>query len=571
MNKKMIIELLIATVLSCSGWGDTLANFDFENHTAGGTISAVGDKRLNDATKGDGYPFDNNVAAAHCSISTLTPSDTSVLDRTGANVRSDTLAAIVPGGNFLEISPSRLLDQSYVDIMPSASVHHYLFSIQPDEGYLMNLESFSFDCGVARGSSDTGNIQFSGQGWYSLDGGAIWTKMRDIRGVSDSIATNFSGFLTVSAALDGISDLQGQTGEVLIALSLRDNSGRNPYANVKTTDPAAVYLDNVTLDGVLFEDVTLPEGTLVVFDFENSTAGDLLAGAVGTPRSTSGVGDGFDFSNNGVASNLTASALSIVDASGDNHFDAIGANVRSDTLAATAPGGQFIEMSPWRLDSSAELLEEISPTGMVDHVLFDIQADAESVLNLDSFEFEMGIARGASDTNAIFLRAQGWYSLDAGSSWTSVAAMTVTSNITAQSFTGFIPVSLDLSSIADLQNQPNPIRVAIALNDNSGRNPYLSEESTDPAAFYLNDVVLNGTVTEAAPEVYVSDVSIEGSSIILTWDAASSLTYVVKTNGNLVSGSWGPLQGGLSTASNSVSFTTTVLSAEMLFYKVEIE
>ena len=38
-------------------------------------------------------------------------------------------------------------------------------------------------------------------------------------------------------------------------------------------------------------------GALALFDFENHTAGDLLAGGVGTARSTSGRGDGADFNN----------------------------------------------------------------------------------------------------------------------------------------------------------------------------------------------------------------------------------------------------------------------------------
>lgn len=83
----------------------------------------------------------------------------------------------------------------------------------------------------------------------SSGGRAIWPA--GLLCKTESTAAKFSGFLTVSATLDGFSDSQEQADEVILELSLRDYSGRNPYANVASTVPSAVCLDNVELDGTL--------------------------------------------------------------------------------------------------------------------------------------------------------------------------------------------------------------------------------------------------------------------------------------------------------------------------------
>lgn len=265
MIDKGFISGVLVTVAS-AGFGDVLANFDFENHSSGAALGgAVGTARVNTSTQlGEGFDFNHNGSVGDYTVSELGASDTtsSGFNRTGANVRSDTIAATAPGGNFLEISPHRLENQSYGDIAPGGTVDYLLFSVQAANGYKLNLDAFSFDLGVGRGNDDTGSVAFRGQGWFSIDGGDNWTKMRNVVSVNNTSAEFFTGFTTVNADLSGFSALQQQTGEVQIALALSDNGDRNIYSSANL-NPAGHYLDNIKLEGsVVPEPVTL--GLIVV-------------------------------------------------------------------------------------------------------------------------------------------------------------------------------------------------------------------------------------------------------------------------------------------------------------------
>lgn len=253
-----IVGLLL---LSSVAHGGILANYDFENHTSGAALGgSVGTARVNTGTElGAGFDFNHNGTAVNYSVSALSASDLTAtgFNRTGANVRSDTIAATTPGGNFLEISPHRLDDQSYGDIAPGGTVDYLYFAIQAADGYSLNLDSFSFDLGVGRGAADTGSVAFRGQGWFSTDGGSNWTKMRNVYSVNNTTAQSFTGFTTVTAALDGFAALQNQMGEIQIALSLSDNSGRSVYGET-AVNPAGHYLDDIQLAGeVIPEPATL--------------------------------------------------------------------------------------------------------------------------------------------------------------------------------------------------------------------------------------------------------------------------------------------------------------------------
>jgi hypothetical protein len=169
----------------------------------------------------------------------------------GANVRSDTLALTTSGdfsGNFLEISPHRLTNGSAGDKNPASFGGDYLsFTIQASAGYLINLNSFSYDKGVGDGATDGGTVSFQTQAWYSLDGGSNWTKIQEDQNLSHVTGGNFSSASSFSN-LTGIAELQDVTGGITIALSLGDNSGRSAYS-ASSTNPAAHYLDNIQLAG----------------------------------------------------------------------------------------------------------------------------------------------------------------------------------------------------------------------------------------------------------------------------------------------------------------------------------
>lgn len=248
--KIICIAGLVAAV-SLNGFGSSiLANFDFENHAPGTALGgSVGTPRVNTGSElGAGFDFNHNGTLENYTVSALSVSDTIDLNRTGANVRSDTIASTVPGGSFLEISPHRLENQKYGDIAPEGAVDYLHFSVQAANGNRLNLQSFSFALGVGRGSDDTAGIAFRGQGWFSTDGGSSWTKMRPIVSVNNTEAESFTGFSTFSADLGDFPALQNQSGEIRIALSLSDNSTRNIYSSVNL-NPAGLYLDDIQLVG----------------------------------------------------------------------------------------------------------------------------------------------------------------------------------------------------------------------------------------------------------------------------------------------------------------------------------
>lgn len=228
-----------------------LSNFNFENNTAGDLLGGpVGTARTTGGV-GDGFPFTSSVSGGTYTVSNLTHSGPGDMNAVGANVRSDTLALSTSGGfagNFLEISPHRLTNTSTGDKNPKTfGGDYFTFSIQAEEGNSLSLNSFSYDKGTGDGASDGGTISFQSQAWYSLDGGLTWVKMQEDQNLSHTANKNFNSASSF-VDLTGIAALQEVTGEISIALSLGDNSGRSAYSE-SSTSPAAFYLDNIQLAG----------------------------------------------------------------------------------------------------------------------------------------------------------------------------------------------------------------------------------------------------------------------------------------------------------------------------------
>lgn len=566
-----VIGIWIAMLLTAQA--DVLVNYDFENYTAGAVLGgSVGTARVNTSSElGPGFDFDDNAAAADVTTSVLGISDPADFNRTGANVRSDTVAATTPGGNFLEIYPARVTDQSYGDIVPEGTVDYLSFSIQPVEGQLLNLSSFSFKLGVARGASDAGSITFRGQGWYSLDDGATWAKVSNIKSLSNTAAESFTGFSTYTTSLTDVSELQEVSGSVKFALSLSDNSGRSPYG-ATSVNPAAYYMDDIKVEGTTTEDSTLPAGLLTRFNFENHSAGVLVSAPVGTPRLLSGRGDIFSYNANGAASNITVSALSEVGPS--DLDDTVAAYVCEDTLAIIQPGGNFLGWSPHRLRTTADD-GDIDPsiTDTNDSLQFTVFPGDGKALNIDELSVDVGCVVASlnpADTNEVIFRVQGWYSLDGGTNWAKVQETQLNTTTNRQSFSGFTTYSADLSGISELQGVAGDVVFALGVNNNSSRYAHVAASTNGfhPAEFYMDNINLYGAVADLPAATPISGISIDGSNLILNWDSLVSFNYNILTNNDLVSGQWGTFDTVPGTGGD-VSWTSTVDQANTLFYKLE--
>ncbi|MBC2602162.1 hypothetical protein [Puniceicoccus vermicola] len=232
------------------------------------------------------------------------------------------------------------------------------------------------------------------------------------------------------------------------------------------------------------------------FDFENATSGASLGGAVGTARSTGGVGDGFDFTSSVSGGTYTVSTLSH---SGPGDMNAVGANVRSDTLALSTSGGfsgNFLEISPHRLTNTGAGDKNPGSFGG-DYFRFSVQADAGSSLSLNSFSYDKGTGDGATDGGTISFQSQAWYSLDGGSTWVKMQEDQNLSHTAEGKFSSSSSF-IDLTEVAALQEVTGEIQIALSLGDNSGRSAY-SSSSTNPAAFYLDNIQLAGDIS-AIPE-----------------------------------------------------------------------
>ncbi|GHC03683.1 PEP-CTERM sorting domain-containing protein [Cerasicoccus arenae] len=240
----------------------------------------------------------------------------------------------------------------------------------------------------------------------------------------------------------------------------------------------------------LFSAAISQAAVLADYNFENATAGASLGGPVGTARTTDGVGAGFPFSNNTVVSDYTVSTLTHT---GPGDMNAIGANVRSDTLALSTSGGfsgNFMEISPHRLTNTAAGDKDPATYGG-DYFTFIIQAEAGYALSLNSFSYDKGAADGAGGSGTISFQSQAWYSLDSGITWTKLQEDQNLAHITNDSFSSTNSF-IDLTGISELQNIGD-VTIALALGDNSGRSAY-SASSTNPAAFYLDNIQLAGDV-----------------------------------------------------------------------------
>jgi len=244
-----------------------IAAYDFENHTAGALLPGpVGTARVDDGTKGDGPAFNYSQIMSNCTVSTLDTVASNALNRTGCNVREDTIVGSVPGGQFLELSAASVgtaIDEMIPNDPSGGTENALFFSVTPDAGYQMDLTGLVWDMGLGRGSLDTGTVTFNVQGWYSLDAGASWVQMHDKVSVNNTEAQSFSGFTmqTISLAVSG------QTNTVLIALAVGDNSGRSAYV-ANSVSPAAHYLDNITLYGTVEEAVVVVPPTPEAVQYE---------------------------------------------------------------------------------------------------------------------------------------------------------------------------------------------------------------------------------------------------------------------------------------------------------------
>lgn len=574
MYIKRLTGIIMAVVATLAVQADVLVNFDFENHDAGAALGGpVRTPRINTSGDfGDGFDYDDHAVALNVTVSQLSASDNSStgFNRTGANVRADTVAATVPGGNFLELSPHRLEDQSYGDeLYPAGTVDYLTFSVEVDEGYKLNLSQFSFDLGVARGAADTASVSFRGKGWFSVDGGASWTAISGTKSLSNTEAQSFTSFKTYSTSLSAFEDLQGITHEVLFALALSDNSGRTLYSS-NNVSPVGYYIDNLSVEGAVSEDNTLPLGLLTRFDFENHSPGDLVPAPVGSPRVLNGRGDIFPYTPNGAVSNITVSSLSEIGPS--DLDDSVAAYICEDTLAITQPGGNFLGWSPHRLRTTGDD-GDIDPsiTDTNDSLQFTVSPDAGKVLNIDELTFDIGCVVATSDlsdTNEVIFRAQGWYSLDDGASWTKIQETQLNITTNRQVFEGFTTYSADLSDITELQGVAGNVVFAIGVNNNSGRLAHNNTGIYNPAEFYMDNINLYGSVNDLPAATPVNGIRIEGSDVILTWDTLASFDYNVWTNLNLVNGEWG-VTDTVSGNGGEISWTSLVSEAEALFYKVE--
>jgi hypothetical protein len=466
-----------------------ITSYDFENHTAGALLPGpVGTARVDNGTKGDGPAFNYSQITSNCTVSTLDTAASNALDRTGCNVREDTIIGSAPGGKFLELSAASVGTASgeMIPNDPSGGGENALiFTVTPDAGYQLNLTALTWEMAVGRGCSDTGTIEFYAQGWYSLDGGANWIQMQDKVLVSNTEAQSFSGFTMQPVSLD-----VSVTENVMIALAVGDNSGRSAYVS-SSVAPAAHYLDNITLFGTM-ENIPspLPEGALAIYDFENHTAGALLGGAVGTARDSSEVGDGPDFN---VRTNVAHCTVSTLSSATSNALDAVGCNVRADTIVGDQGYTQMLELNPTDVGTASGDLIPNDPAGGGENALiFTITPDEGYDMRLTGLSWDMGIGRGALDAGTVNFYAQGWYSLDGGSSWTKMGEPELVGNTIAASFAGMTTVSAPLS----LAYVSEPVMIALAVGDNSGRSIYTST-SVSPVGFYLDNIQVIGTVSEA--------------------------------------------------------------------------
>lgn len=268
----ILVGLTALILTSLCTQAAVLADFNFENHTSGAALGGpVGTARSSSSGLGDAFDFNNNTTTSNYSVSVLTENGPGDLNAVGANVRSDTVAnqSFSEGltGNFLEIAPHRLTNTNSGDKNPSIYGGDYLsFTVQANAGYSLNLNSFSYDKGVADGADPGSTVSFQTQAWYSLDGGTSWTKIQEDQNFSHSPGGNISSSSSFTNLSD-VTELQNVVGSITIALSLGDNSGRNPYLT-GSAHPAAYYLDNIQLAGDL---TAIPEpGTFA-----------LLAGTLG--------------------------------------------------------------------------------------------------------------------------------------------------------------------------------------------------------------------------------------------------------------------------------------------------
>jgi hypothetical protein len=246
-----------------------LVVFDFENATPGDLLQGgvLGTNRNVSTGFGSGFDYTHNGPLP----SNLTASVLGIVDAgggtdynvLGANVREDVITGDVPGGNYIEFSPHRMQNQAFgAELYPTGTVDYLNFSVEASSGKVVSVESIIYDLAIGNASTNDWPVELSAQGWFSTDSGASWTRMGDPTSITNAAPTNFTGFTSFTTDVSVVSGLQNVSGELLIAVSIGDNSSRNLY-QISGASPAGFYLDNLTLRG----EVTEPPAVVVITDF----------------------------------------------------------------------------------------------------------------------------------------------------------------------------------------------------------------------------------------------------------------------------------------------------------------
>ncbi len=87
----------------------------------------------------------------------------------------------------------------------------------------------------------------------------------------------------------------------------------------------------------------------------------------------------------------------------------------------------------------------------------------------------------------------------------------------------------------------------------------------------FDDIMIRGAVSSALSNFDEVFMTLDGASVILSWEARKGQLFGVQTNSDLVNGAWGPLYSGMAGINGTLSATNSVTGAPVLFYRVILE
>ena len=397
-----------------------------------------------------------------------------------------------------------------------AQGNYFYLTVTPDPGKMISLDSFSFNT-------------FAGTAGPSA---------RQIYVFSDK-----TGYLSANVLISASTESGSPTipyNDAFFGQNFSvDLSGNASVSNITDSVTFRIYLQCPDFSqNIAFDDITV-NGTVTNAPLDVVLASWDMETSPNSARQIASF----------VNTNVTVSNLS----PNTNTLNAAGSFIPANVVGGA--GDDYIAYS-----RSAGFAQTNALGVIADDTYFSltITPDEGKSISLTSISFDaMAGTAGPSDRQ--------FYLMSDKTGYLSTAVLASASTVTGSPLMPYNTSTFDQNFSADLSG----ISAFSNIVDSITFRFYIATPTTFQNVGF-DDIIVKGIIDDA---VYVpGDVSIalEGTSVILSWEAYAAASYSVQSKTDLVGGTWGTTQSGL-TGVTGTMYATNSMVAPACFYRVVIE